>query len=60
MSPFHNHSFGNVLEIAWQMPTAVGVAGFWAWKSLGRSVMPGRKALAYVPRLLVIVARRTR
>jgi hypothetical protein len=28
MSCFHNYSFGNVLEIARQMPTATRVAGF--------------------------------
>jgi hypothetical protein len=33
MSRFHNYSFGNVLEIARQMPTATRVAGFWTWQS---------------------------
>ena len=33
MSRFHNYSFGNVLEIARQMPTATRVAGFWTWKT---------------------------
>ena len=41
MSRFHNYSFGNVLEIARQMPTATRVAGFWTWKNLGRSVKAG-------------------
>jgi hypothetical protein len=41
MSRFHNYSFGNVLEIARQMPDATRVAGFWAWKQLGRSVKSG-------------------
>jgi len=40
MSRFHNYSFGNVLEIARQMP-----AGFWAWKNLGRSVNAGAKGI---------------
>src|ERR1700729_142528 len=45
MSRFHNYSFGNVLEIARQMPTATRVAGFWAWKQLGRSVKSGAKGI---------------
>jgi N-terminal domain of anti-restriction factor ArdC len=45
MSRFHNYSFGNVLEIARQMPTATRVAGFWAWKNLGRFVNAGEKGI---------------
>ncbi len=45
MSRFHNYSFGNVLEIARQMPTATRVAGFWMWKNLGRSVNAGAKGI---------------
>jgi hypothetical protein len=45
MSRFHNYSFGNVLEIARQMPTASRVAGFWTWKNLGRSVNAGAKGI---------------
>ena len=45
MSRFHNYSFGNVLEIARQMPTATRVAGFWAWKNMGRSVKAGQKGI---------------
>jgi len=45
MSRFHNYSFGNVLEISRQMPTATRVAGFWAWKNLGRSVKAGQKGI---------------
>jgi N-terminal domain of anti-restriction factor ArdC len=45
MSCFHNYSFGNVLEIARQMPTATRVAGFWTWKNLGRSVNAGAKGI---------------
>jgi hypothetical protein len=45
MSRFHNYSFGNVLEIARQMPTATRVAGFWAWKNFGRSVNAGAKGI---------------
>src|ERR1700733_1279049 len=45
MSRFHTFSFGNVLEIARQMPTATRVAGFWTWKNLGRSVNAGAKGI---------------
>jgi len=45
MSRFHNYSFGNVLEIARQKPDATRVAGFWAWKQLGRSVKSGQKGI---------------
>jgi hypothetical protein len=45
MSRFHNYSFGNVLEISRQMPTATRVAGFWTWKNLGRSVRSGQKGI---------------
>jgi hypothetical protein len=45
MSRFHSYSFGNVLEIARQMPAATRVAGFWTWKSLGRSVKAGQKGI---------------
>jgi hypothetical protein len=45
MSRFHNYSFGNVLEIARQMPEATKVAGFWTWKNLGRNVKAGQKGI---------------
>jgi hypothetical protein len=45
MGRFHQYSFGNVLEIARQMPTATRVAGFWTWKNLGRSVNAGAKGI---------------
>jgi hypothetical protein len=45
MSRFHNYSFGNVLEIARQMPTATRVAGFYTWKNMGRSVNAGSKGI---------------
>ena len=38
MSRFHNYSFGNILEIARQRPTATRVAGLYAWNQLGRKV----------------------
>jgi hypothetical protein len=45
MSRFHNYSFGNVLEIAWQRPTATRVAGLYAWNQLGRKVKKGEKGI---------------
>ena len=45
MSRFHNYSFGNVLEIARQMPTATRVAGFWTWKKVGRNVNAGARGI---------------
>ena len=46
MSRFHNYSFGNVLEIARQRPTATRVAGMYAWNQLGRRVKRGEKGIA--------------
>jgi hypothetical protein len=45
MSRFHNYSFGNVLEIARQKPTATRVAGMYAWNQLGRRVKKGEKGI---------------
>lgn len=44
-SRFHSYSFGNVLLIAAQCPTASRVAGFHAWRKLGRHVVKGEKAI---------------
>lgn len=46
MGRFHNYSFGNTLLIYRQRPTATRVAGFHAWKDLGRSVKKGAKGIA--------------
>jgi len=43
MGKFHNYSFGNILEIARQMPSASRVAGMYAWNQLGRRVKKGQK-----------------
>ncbi len=43
MARFHSYSFGNILAIARQRPTATHVAGFYAWKELGRFVKKGEK-----------------
>ena len=45
MGRFHNYSFGNILEIARQMPSATRVAGLYAWNQLGRKVTKGQKGI---------------
>jgi len=45
MGKFHNYSFGNILEIARQKPDATRVAGFYAWKQLGRKVKKGEHGI---------------
>jgi hypothetical protein len=45
MSRFHSYSFGNILEIARQRPTATKVAGLYAWNQLGRRVKKGEKGI---------------
>ena len=45
MGRFHNYSFGNILEIARQMPAATRVAGLYAWNQLGRKVKKGQKGI---------------
>jgi antirestriction protein ArdC len=45
MSQFHNYSFNNLMLIAFQRPDATHVAGFQAWKQLGRSVMKGEQGI---------------
>jgi hypothetical protein len=45
MARFHSYSFGNILSIARQRPTATRVAGFYAWKELGRFVKRGEKGI---------------
>jgi hypothetical protein len=45
MSRFHNYSFGNILEIARQRPSASRVAGMYAWNQLGRRVKKGEKGI---------------
>jgi len=46
MAHFHNYSFGNVLLIARQRPTATHVAGMRTWNELGRRVKRGEKGIA--------------
>ena len=45
MARFHNYSFGNIVAIARQRPTAKRVAGFGTWKELGRFVKRGEKGI---------------
>lgn len=45
LSKFHSYSLNNQLLIALQRPTASRVAGFHAWKALGRSVVKGAKGI---------------
>lgn len=44
-SRFHRYSFGNVVLIATQRPEATWVAGFNAWRRLGRWVRKGESAI---------------
>lgn len=46
MANFHSYSFGNVLLIARQRPTATHVAGMRTWNELGRRVKRGEKGIA--------------
>jgi len=45
MARFHNYSFGNIMLIARQRPTATQVAGIRTWNSLGRFVKRGEKGI---------------
>ena len=45
MGRFHTYSFGNVMLIARQKPSATNVAGVRAWNSLGRFVRRGEKGI---------------
>jgi hypothetical protein len=45
MARFHNYSFGNILAIARQKPTATHVAGYGTWRELGRFVKRGEKGI---------------
>lgn len=45
MGRFHHYSWGNALLIALQQPRATLVAGFHAWRKLGRWVRKGEKGI---------------
>jgi hypothetical protein len=44
-SRFHHYSFGNAFLIAFQRPDASQVAGFNAWRRMGRVVRKGERAI---------------
>src|SRR6266704_5235490 len=52
MGRFHSYSFGNILEIARQMPSASRVAGMHAWNQLGRRVKKGQKGIRILAPML--------
>jgi len=56
MARFHQYSFGNIMLIARQRPTATRVAGIRTWNSLGRFVKRGEKGILI---LAPMVGRRT-
>lgn len=45
MGKFHTYSFGNILLIATQKPSATHVAGIRTWNQLGRRVTKGEKGI---------------
>jgi hypothetical protein len=45
MARFHDYTFGNIMLIARQKPTATNVAGVRTWNSLGRFVKRGEKGI---------------
>jgi len=58
MARFHRYSFGNIMAIARQCPTATRVAGYQTWKELGRQVKKGEKGIQiFAP--MVVKRRRT-
>ncbi|MGH7243421.1 MAG: ArdC-like ssDNA-binding domain-containing protein [Phycisphaerales bacterium] len=48
LAKFHRYSYGNVLLIFSQMSSATNVAGFHAWKQMGRFVKKGEKGIAII------------
>jgi len=45
MARFHSYSFGNILQIARQRPTATRVAGIRTWNEMGRFVKRGERGI---------------
>src|SRR5450755_4677080 len=58
MGRFHNYSFGNILEIARQKPSATRVAGMYAWNQLGRKVIKGEKGIRILAPMIGIRKKR--
>jgi len=52
MGRFHRYSWGNVLLIASQRPTATHVAGMYTWNRLGRIVNEGEKGIMILAPIL--------
>ena len=46
MSRFHRYSFGNVLMILAQMPSASRICGYRRWQAFGRQVKQGERGIA--------------
>jgi len=53
LARFHRYSFGNVLLILFQRPTATHVAGFTTWKQLGRFVKAGEKGIVILAPMIL-------
>src|SRR5207247_3943813 len=53
ISRFRRYSWGNVLLIASQRPTATHVAGYHRWHDLGRSVKKGEKGIMILAPMMV-------
>ncbi len=61
MGRFHHYSWANSLLIHAQRPTATRVAGYHAWKELGRSVRRGEKGIMiYAPVIRKVADREER
>ncbi|KAA6462176.1 DUF1738 domain-containing protein [Acidobacteria bacterium AB60] len=52
MARFHSYSFGNILQIARQRPTATRVAGIRTWNQMGRFVKKGEKGIQILAPLM--------
>lgn len=52
MSRFHNYSLRNIMLVAMQRPQATHVAGYHAWRKLGRYVQKGEKGIAIIAPLV--------
>lgn len=52
MARFHSYSFGNILSIARQRPTATRVAGIRTWNEMGRFVKRGEKGIQILAPLM--------
>src|ERR1700728_1370251 len=52
MARFHSYSFGNILQVARQRPTATRVAGIRTWNQMGRFVKKGEKGIQILAPLM--------